>query len=57
MMTHSLIGQELRDVNSVDSSQRTPVTSEAVVRQINAVTDRLTTQLELLWKKPSPPQT
>ena len=44
--THSLTGREPGDVNSAGSSLCSSVTSEEVVKQIKAVTDSLTKQLE-----------
>ena len=46
--THSLNGHEPVDVNSATISLSSPVTSEEVVKQIPAVTDPLTEQLERL---------
>ena len=47
--TQSLTGQELGNDNCAGSSQSTPVTSEEVTRQIKAVTDPLSMQLELVY--------
>ena len=45
---HNLIGHELEDVNSAESSQSNPATMEEVPKQIKAVTDFITKQLERL---------
>ena len=46
--THSLDGNEIRDVNSAATSLSTPITLEEVARQIRAATNPLTKQLEKL---------
>ena len=43
-----LNGQESRDINNADSSQTIPVMSEKVARQLRALTDLLSEQLDLL---------
>ena len=47
--THSLNGNEIKDVNSAATSLSTPITSEEVARQIKTATDPLTRQLEKLY--------
>ena len=46
--THSLDGNEIGDVNNAATSLSTHITSEEVERQIRALTDPLTRQLEKL---------
>ena len=46
--THSLVGNEIGDVNSAATNLSTPVTSKEVAHQIRDATDPLTRQLEKL---------
>ena len=46
--THSLDGNEVKDVNSAATGLSVPITSEEVARQMRAATDSLMKQLEVL---------